>query len=92
METKLYSTKEMATFLKITTSGVRHRIRALRLQYVGKNKKQPLYSFEDFVKVSEFIKFSSTPERKPSKNMVFPDVIYVSQTFHIYESKLNYMI
>ena len=83
---RLYSAKEMAKDLGLTTSAIRQRIKALNIEAVGKGHFAELFYNEDhFHKIKHF-KMTRVVEISDCK---IPEIIHHTQTFHIYESKIN---
>jgi len=74
-ETKLYSTEEIAELLKKPTSTVYSQIARQGIKYVKRVKNTKYYALVQFQRSKEAV------------IMYYP--LKTTETFHIYESKLN---
>lgn len=91
MEKELFSSEDIAIILNLTKHAINYRIRRLRIKFVKKEQRKLLFSFDQYLQIKNFIEFTSAKEFKKSI-FISSNIIYVTQTYHIYESKINFML
>ena len=80
---KLYSVEQIAAICDTTPSTIAKRISRLKIQPTLKIERQYLYSKKQLEQIKEVKNLRVIKVEVP---------VYIEQTYHIYESKLNSML
>lgn len=82
----LYTTRQISMIINVSVNTIAKRIQKLGIGPSSKNGSNYLYTETDLVNISNFrFRKIINPELDIGK------VIYVHTTYHIYESKINFM-
>ena len=81
-----FTRKEASELHNISIETFLYREKVLGIKPIFKKQKEKtkLYTLPQIEKIVNFQKHTG------SKKIKIPEVIYVTQTYHIYESKMNY--
>jgi len=87
-----YTTKELATICKLTTSSVLSRAKVLQIEPIGKDKDQNyLFSQSQKIRIATFFDIK---RKQKMMNVVevskVPEIIYVTREVHYFESQSNH--
>jgi len=85
-----FTTKDMCKSLGLKKASISYRIRKLKVKPDYITNRTGFYRENSFVKISNFNIIPRVRINKPKENE-FPEVIYITQTFLIIQSKINFM-